>query len=163
MVIETIKHIVYCFCLWYGCSSSGIVSLPESDPIMEREWVRVEEIEETVEETVDNPEPVELAADTQSYSEGVEQWRPLVAGHFNPADVDRVLCLMGFESGGDPNARNGSSGASGLLQVMPFWADEYGVSKADLFTPEINLFIARKIRDVQGWGAWSPYKRGECR
>lgn len=97
-----------------------------------------------------------------SHSSGVEQWRPLVTAHFG-ADTDRALCLMGFESGGDPGARNPSSGAAGLMQVMPFWAPEYGVSYEALFDPETNILIAKGIRDSQGWTAWSPYKRGECR
>jgi soluble lytic murein transglycosylase-like protein len=93
----------------------------------------------------------------------VSQWLPLVAGHFNPEDVETALCLIGFESGGNPNARNQSSGASGLMQILPSWAPKFGVSREDLFKPEINLYIARQLKDDGGWRHWSPYKRGECR
>lgn len=93
---------------------------------------------------------------------GVEQWRELAASYFG-SEVDRALCLMAHESGGNPSAQNPSSGASGLMQVMPFWADEYGVSRGALFDPATNLRIAKGIRDSQGWTAWSPYNRGECR
>lgn len=94
-------------------------------------------------------------------SAGTEQWRPLVANYFGE-ETDLALCLMGFESKGDPGARNTSSGAAGLMQVMPFWAPDYGVSYEALFDPETNIRIAKGIRDQQGWRAWSPYKRGEC-
>jgi hypothetical protein len=92
-----------------------------------------------------------------------EHWRPLVALYFDAEDVDRALCLMEKESAGDPDARNPSSGAAGLMQVMPFWAETHGYDYDDLFNPGINLWIASQIRDQQGWSAWSPYLRGECR
>lgn len=107
--------------------------------------------------------PTSGSPEYEGMGSDVEQWRPLVAGHFEPGDVDRVLCLMGYESGGNPNARNQSSSAAGLMQVMPFWAPEFGLSYDQLFTPEINLYVARQIRDSQGWGAWAPYNRGLCR
>ncbi len=92
-----------------------------------------------------------------------EYWRPLVALYFEPEDVDRAICLMGKESNGDPDARNPSSGAAGLMQVMPFWARTHGYAYADLFMPGVNLWVASQIRDQQGWSAWSPYVRGLCR
>lgn len=93
---------------------------------------------------------------------GVERWRDLVAEYFRPGDVNRALCLMRYESGGVPSARN-PSGASGLMQIMPFWAPHFGVSAQDLFDPGTNIRLAASIRDSQGWVAWSPYKRGRCR
>ena len=92
-----------------------------------------------------------------------ERWRSLVSLYFAPEDVDRVICLMGKESGGNPGARNSSSGAAGLMQVMPFWASRHGYEYDLLFNPAVNLRIASGIRDEQGWGAWTPYQRGECR
>lgn len=153
-------------CLLFQCFQINYFSPeayvpPEPTPEAVELLVEVEEVN-TSYDLASKPEQTELFV-SRGMGSDVEQWRPLVAGHFNPGDVDRVLCLMGKESGGNPDARNTSSGASGLMQIMPFWAGEYGVSRADLFTPEINLYIARKIRDSQGWGAWSPYNRGECR
>ena len=110
------------------------------------------------------PQP-EPEAETYAFSgmgDNVEQWRPLVAGHFEPGDVNRVLCLMSKESGGNPTAKS-HAGARGLMQIMPFWAGDIGVSVSDLYKPEINLFAARHVKDQQGWGAWDPYRRGECR
>lgn len=93
----------------------------------------------------------------------VGRWRVLVDVYFNADDVDRVICLMEKESGGNPNALNRSSGAAGLMQVMPSWAGVFGYTPDDLFDPIVNLWIARQIRDQQGWDAWTPYLRGSCR
>lgn len=48
----------------------------------------------------------------------VEQWRPLVAQHFPASEVERALCIMSYESGGNPNAKNPRSSASGLFQHL---------------------------------------------
>ena len=92
-----------------------------------------------------------------------ERWRALVGVYFDPDDVDRAICLMEKESGGNPNARNQSSGASGLMQVMPSWADVFGHDPEQLFDPAVNLYVAGQIRERQGWGAWTPYLKGSCR
>ena len=97
------------------------------------------------------------------WDSGVDRWGPLVASYFRPEDVAQALCLMELESAGDPEARNPVSGASGLMQVMPFWAGHFGYTTSDLLDPWTNLEIAAVIRDQQGWGAWSPYVRGMCR
>lgn len=87
-----------------------------------------------------------------------EGWRELVTAHFPADQVDTALRIIQCESNGDPGARNGSSGASGLFQVMPFWADHFGVSRESLFDPETNAEIARKVWDEQWWYGWSCYK-----
>lgn len=91
---------------------------------------------------------------------GVEQWRGLVGSYF--PDVNRALCLMGYESGGNPNATS-YAGARGLLQVMPFWAKSLGLSPDALYNPATNIKVAKYVYDQQGWWAWDPYKRGLCR
>lgn len=96
----------------------------------------------------------------RSLGSNVEQWRGLVAGYF--ADVDRALCLMGYESGGNPTATS-HAGARGLMQVMPFWARSLGMSADALYDPATNLEVAAYVYGQQGWWAWSPYKRGLCR
>ena len=68
----------------------------------------------------------------------VEQW----------PTVDRV---MWCESMCRPEAHN-PSGATGLLQVMPFHA--HG---RDLFDPETNLAVGLEVWRQQGWRAWSCY------
>lgn len=90
---------------------------------------------------------------------GVEQWRSLVAVYFPADQVDRALRVMACESGGDPNAYN-PSGASGLMQVLASWADNFGYRPTDLFDPAINLQVARYLWDDgearvgNGWVHW---------
>ncbi len=102
----------------------------------------------------------------QTFGAGVEQWRDLVARYFAQEDVDTVLCLMVYESNGDPNAHNPTPGstATGLMQIVTrIWSPELGIPAADFTDPEINISAARRIRDIhQGWDAWSPYNGGLC-
>lgn len=109
--------------------------------------------------------PVLMACGTDADGVGsnVERWAPLVASYFRPEDVERVMCLMQLESRGDPSAVNPTSGATGLMQVMPFWARRFGHTRADLKDPLVNLDISAWILDQHGWTSWSPYKRGSCR
>ena len=67
-----------------------------------------------------------------------------------------VSRIMYRESNCDPGAYN-PSGASGLMQIMPMWADDCGGSSGDLFDPWFNLNCAVHVYHVQGWGAWSTY------
>lgn len=65
-----------------------------------------------------------------------------------------MLC----ESGGDTRAQN-PSGASGLMQVMPSWADEYlavtGLPFYDgRFDGAANLRFAAWLWSTGGWGHW---------
>jgi hypothetical protein len=59
------------------------------------------------------------------------------------------------ESTCDPAAVNDESGATGLLQVMPMWADDCGTTRHGLLNAWINAVCAAHIYDVQGPGAWS--------
>lgn len=97
----------------------------------------------------------------RSMGSNVEQWRGLVSAY--PWDANTALCLMSYESGGNPNARNPSSGASGLMQVLPSWAPKFGVSTDALFDPVTNLEISYALYADGGWGHWSPWNRGLCR
>jgi len=93
---------------------------------------------------------------------GVERWRSLVNAHW-PDQTEMALCVMREESKGDPYATNPDSGTRGLFQIRPgLWAGYFGVSYNDLYDPRINVSIARKIYDKQGWRAWSVHKRGLC-
>jgi Transglycosylase SLT domain len=67
-----------------------------------------------------------------------------------------VRGIMYRESRCDPNAYN-PSGARGLMQIMPFWADDCGGWPNRLFRPRFNLRCARHVYEVQGWHAWSVY------
>ncbi len=117
--------------------------------------------------------PPEASRPRQSWapSAGVAQWEPLVSRYFEPADVNTALCLIGYESyGGDPNAYNEGSGASGLFQHLPkYWADrsaKAGWAGADIFDPEANTAVAAWLADESikghGWHHWTPYNGGLC-
>lgn len=94
----------------------------------------------------------------------VERWRPLVEARFPESEVETAMCIIAHESAGDPDADNPRSSASGLFQVLgSLWAPHFGVDRRDLYDPVINVDLARRIWDKQGWSAWSPYKRGLCR
>lgn len=67
--------------------------------------------------------------------------------------LDRIMYR---ESRCQPGAHN-PSGATGLLQIMPMWADDCGGSPGDLYDPGFNLRCGRHVYRVQGWGAWSTY------
>ncbi len=88
-----------------------------------------------------------------------EQWlgTSRVAG-FTDDQIPTEHAVMEAETGGscDPAAHN-RSGATGLMQIMPMWADDCGGSPADLFSPQFNLDCALHVLDVQGWFAWSTY------
>jgi len=127
----------------------------------------LEEVRAYVQEWRDSCSPhQERPADSsgnRSSIAGVEQWRSLVAIYFAPEHVNTALCLMGYESGGDPTAASATND-HGLMQVhWPIWGPAFNLSKQDLYDPGTNLATAAKIRGIQGWWAWSPYKRGRCR
>lgn len=89
---------------------------------------------------------------------GVTDWTGLVSAHFPPSEVATALRVIDCESGGNPNARNASSGAAGLFQIMPhIWAPHFGVDPDSLFAAEVNVAIARRVWEIQGWGAWECY------
>jgi hypothetical protein len=87
----------------------------------------------------------------------VERWRGLVSSYFAQADL--ALCVIKYESGGNPYARNSSSGAAGLFQIMPFWFQHFGGSQYD---PANNIRVASLVHAQQGWSAWAAYNRGKC-
>lgn len=91
----------------------------------------------------------------------VEQWRGLVAAYFG-SEVERALCVVAWESGGNPGAASPTND-HGLFQIhAPLWTDHYGVSITQLYDPETNTRLAKSIRDTQGWIAWSAVKREKC-
>lgn len=92
------------------------------------------------------------AGDTGMGSD-VEQWRGLVAAYFPAGDIDLVLAVMRCESGGNPNAYN-PSGASGLMQVLASWADNFGYSPGQLFDPAVNLHVS-SILWADGISHWN--------
>ena len=88
------------------------------------------------------------------------EWVHLLEQYSPGWDIAHMQRIMHRESRCDPNARN-PSGASGLMQIMPFWANgghlrHCGIySRADLFNAEANVCGAAHIYREQGINAWS--------
>lgn len=145
---------------------SGPYEAPVADA--RAEW-RVEQVlarlnyERTSFPSLPDPPPAHRGMGNQTTD--VERWRPLVAKYFAWEDVDRALCLMGYESGGNPSAQNPTSTATGLMQIMhSVWRETFGVTdRSEWHDPELNIYAASVIRSTQGWTAWAPYNRGLCR
>ena len=109
---------------------------------------------------------VTQTAYTGSYdTSGVEQWRGLVASYFPPQNVDAALSVMWKESRGNPNAKNSSSGASGLFQQMPaYWSSRLAAAEKtfgkdfndSIFDPEANVAASAVLSNGgRNWSHWS--------
>lgn len=59
------------------------------------------------------------------------RWLPLVRDTAEPGMVSFVMATMQIESGGNEYAKNAKSGASGLLQIMPFISKDCGIDPLD--------------------------------
>jgi hypothetical protein len=75
---------------------------------------------------------------------------------WEPDQWPTMARVMHAESMCVEDAYNGS-GATGLMQVMPAWADDCGGTASELFDAAFNLACALHVHDVSGWGAWSTY------
>lgn len=91
--------------------------------------------------------------------DGVEYWRPIVAQHFKPSDVEWALAIMLCESGGKPDAKNPDSTASGLFQFLRGtweWVRPHtGVGSFDsgaAFDPVSNVEQAAHLLYMDGGG-----------
>ena len=128
------------FCLWFGCPEPP----PEPPPAPQAAVSQA-------------PAPAPAADSTyRGMGSNWGQWEGLIAAYFPADQLPTALCVVEHESGGNPNAKNPTSGAAGLFQIMPFWWDAYGGDRYDLAT---NVALARVIWDGYGWGAWSAYAR----
>jgi peptidoglycan hydrolase-like protein with peptidoglycan-binding domain len=62
--------------------------------------------------------------------------------------LDILLTIANIESGGNPNAKNSRSGASGLFQILPRYFDSYGVTDTTVWDPYVNAdAAANKLSD----------------
>lgn len=80
-----------------------------------------------------------------------EWWQLAVDVGWPEGELPTVDRVMWCESKCQPAAYN-RSGASGLMQVMPFWH-----KGRDPFDPTTNLSMALEVWRLQGWRAWSCY------
>lgn len=83
-------------------------------------------------------------------SDTVKKWDNNVIDALDIAALDYnipkeiLYTIANIESTGNPNAKNKSSGASGLFQIMPRYFNDYGVNKDTVFNPFINAEAAAK-------------------
>jgi hypothetical protein len=95
---------------------------------------------------------------TGSFPWEIERWRPLVTLYFPEDRVEWALRIIACESGGDPNAKNPHSSASGLFQhlarLWPERAAQAGFRGADVFDPAANVAVAAWLLDNGGTGHW---------
>lgn len=89
-----------------------------------------------------------------SWDGTVEFWRPVVEQYFRANDVGWALAIIKCESGGNPDAKNKYSTASGLFQhLASYWSErsvKAGWAGHDVFDPEANIAVA----------AWLLYEGG---
>lgn len=65
-------------------------------------------------------------------------------GNQQAVDPYLIVSLIKKESYFKYNALS-HKGALNLMQVMPFWAKEFGIKVADLYNPEVNMAAGAKI------------------
>ena len=91
----------------------------------------------------------------------VEIWRPLIEQYFEADQVDTALRVMACESGGDPDAKNPNSSASGLFQhLAKYWNSRATAARfpgASVFDPEANIAASAWLQRNHGWYHWSCY------
>lgn len=99
--------------------------------------------------------PVAPSETNTGMGSDVEQWRTLVGAYFPADQINLALAVMRCESGGNPAAYNNSFGASGLMQVLASWADNFGYTPSQLFDPSVNLHVASILFYDGGWRHWN--------
>lgn len=93
-----------------------------------------------------------------SVGSGVSRWRPLVAKYFG-ANTEAALRVMKGESGGNPNATNGS--CKGLYQIHACHAAKFKEVtgkpySTGVFDPAANIkFAAYMSNHGSNWASWS--------
>jgi hypothetical protein len=131
-----------------GCTPNQIAhwhAWHDADPAAAEEFANMPEIQTAL-----------ASRPAQRWPEGrCSEWATLAMGvGFTPNQWARLRTIMWRESRCQPDARN-RSGAAGLLQIMPMWADDCGGTADDLLDPGFNLACARIILAAQGWDAWA--------
>lgn len=119
---------------------------------------------------VDPPPPAEVAlpepasplpGSTASAGGRCVGWEPLLAAESPGWNIERMSRIAYRESRCQPDARNRSSSATGLLQVLAshcaWLADQLATwcTRARLTDPAFNVAAAARLWTEQGYGAWS--------
>lgn len=101
-------------------------------------------------------------------TDDVERWRPMALDALSiygqEHQIDRFLRVMQCESGGNPDAYNSSSGASGLMQhLQVYWpprALRAGYEGFSPFDPEANIYTSAWLLFAATGGGWQHW---ECK
>jgi hypothetical protein len=77
-------------------------------------------------------------------------------------DWDIANAVLKAESGGNPNAYNpewhkGCQGSFGLWQIACVHIGKYGLTRENIFDPEVNTEVAYKLWQEYGWEIWGAY------
>jgi hypothetical protein len=118
---------------------------------------------------LDPPTTTEADAPSDSHSPGSSAsaggrcvgWEPLLTRESPGWSVERMSRIMYRESRCQPEVRNRSSSATGLLQILashcPWLARQMGTwcTRDRLNDPEWNVQAAAVLWREQGYGAWS--------
>ncbi|MCY3661215.1 MAG: transglycosylase SLT domain-containing protein [bacterium] len=102
--------------------------------------------------------------------EAVLQWAPTVCAVFDPVDASTALCIISYESGGDPDSTNRDDpgrGSFGLMQINSDWwigsayhermVGWFGHDDETYLDPAVNIGAAALLVNdpsLTGWHAW---------
>lgn len=152
--------------VWYADWTARIDESGELTPALIDEWRQIDALR-VLEHP---PEPVAIAPrqsvprqplPDRTWGGNVEQWRPLVETYFAPADVAWAMRVMACESGGDPNAKNRHSTASGLMQFLRGTWDSVAIplgygshASGAVFDPAANIHAASVLFYAEGPHHW---------
>lgn len=103
--------------------------------------------------------------------EAVMRWAPVVCAVFDPVDAATALCVISYESGGDPNLTNPSDparGSFGLMQINSDWwigseshermVAWFGRNDDTYLDPAVNIGAAALLLNdptLPGWHSWT--------
>ena len=101
----------------------------------------------------------------------VMRWSSTVCAVFDPTDAATALCIISYESGGDPGLTNRDDpahGSFGLMQINSDWwigseyhermVEWFGRSDETYLDPAVNIGAAAllvKDPELSGWHSWA--------
>ncbi len=101
------------------------------------------------------PVPTPIPTPTPSGNQQIMRWEVLVKKYCGSIDPNILLTLIKIESGGNPNAYNEVSKATGLGQIMPMEAGESFKDRptsAELLVPDTNIqWMVKILSDDLGY------------
>lgn len=94
---------------------------------------------------------------SHAYGTPVGRWVQLALQvGWKKSSLGGLMAVVYRESRGNPQARNPSSGAAGLLQFMPQWyTGQWSFPAFDPYNPKVNLKMGLRLYKQQGWTPWS--------